>query len=228
VLPAPDEESLRDEGSLRQFCHDIGTPALAIRLLADLVAGDERLSTETQQHLRAIQREAEFITDMCGRPLGRTPSRRARLHVVARDISDQAELVHGCSMVTTLEPVVLFVEPVVARRLVSNLVDNACRASGPGGTVSITVRNFRTYAIVEVADTGPGPGRWAELLTPGAPRRPTRGLGLPIVRSLVEQCSGSVVVERSSVLKGANVVVTLPLGRLPTRMPLASGSEASS
>jgi signal transduction histidine kinase len=139
-------------------------------------------------------------------------------------------LVHDCSVTTELTPVRVPFHPVAVRRLITNLVDNACRAAGADGEVSITVRSPRAGAVIEVADSGPGPGAWSETL--GTPREgraaTTTGLGLHIVRSIVEGCGGLIEVGPADSLSGSKVAVTLPRSRIGPKATKSTSTVSGS
>jgi two-component system cell cycle sensor histidine kinase PleC len=85
-------------------------------------------------------------------------------------------------------------------QMVVNLVANAIRHTPAGGVVRVTL-DVRKAGLMEltVSDTGPG-------LAPGAQ---TAGMGLRLVRKLVETRSGTVSIGRAPG-GGACVVITLP------------------
>jgi PAS domain S-box-containing protein len=96
-----------------------------------------------------------------------------------------------------------------------NLVTNAAHAVEHHGTVRIRTRRRPVGVEIEVADTGPGvPATDRErIFEPFFTTKPDgkgTGLGLPIVRNIVEQHHGSVSVAESE-LGGASFVVTLPI-----------------
>lgn len=102
------------------------------------------------------------------------------------------------------------------RRIVANLVDNAVKF-GREATVDLEERQGR--AIVSVSDAGSGiaPEAAALLFEPfvrGEPSRARRtggaGLGLAVVRTLVEAQDGTIEIGRSEV-GGARVVLSFPL-----------------
>ena len=80
-----------------------------------------------------------------------------------------------------------------------NVVDNAARAAGRAGSVTMAVRQDGG-PVIEVADNGPGFGA-------GPPG--TASLGLGVVRSLLEACGGSLAIEVPP-RGGTTVRVTLP------------------
>jgi signal transduction histidine kinase len=95
-----------------------------------------------------------------------------------------------------------------------NLIDNALRAVGGEGTVSITAGRIDRDFVLEVADSGPGiPEIHREAIF--EPFYSTRvagegtGLGLFLVKKVVAAHKGSVAVGRSE-LGGASFIVRLP------------------
>jgi two-component system phosphate regulon sensor histidine kinase PhoR len=103
-------------------------------------------------------------------------------------------------------------------RIFTNLVGNAVKYTLEGGTVSVTVWKQDRQVAVEVKDTGIGipaeslPKLFAEFYrAPNAKAFETgTGLGLVIVKELVESFSGRISVE-SQEGKGTTFTVHLPL-----------------
>jgi len=106
------------------------------------------------------------------------------------------------------------------QQVVWNLLSNASKFTPVGGVVSVRLRQDETYAGIEVRDTGPGIA--AEFLphvferfrqADGSTTRTHGGLGLglAIVRHLVELHGGMIAAENVSVGTGAVFTVKLPL-----------------
>lgn len=105
--------------------------------------------------------------------------------------------------------------------LCGNLVDNACKWARQ--RCAVQVRQLAPAACggvpalqLVVADDGPGcpPHEWAALTTRGRrldEGKPGHGLGLGIVRDVVDFLGGRLVIGRSEALGGLSVTVTLPL-----------------
>ena len=77
-------------------------------------------------------------------------------------------------------------DPVQSRRLVQNLIDNALRAAGPGGQVTVSSREEESGVRVRVRDSGSGiaPEHLTRIFDPFFTTRETGvGLGLATARS---------------------------------------------
>jgi signal transduction histidine kinase len=107
------------------------------------------------------------------------------------------------------------------RQVLANLVDNAVKYTPAGGRVEIAVTRNGGGAVVEVRDTGIGMSReelpriW-ERLYRGDQSRSERGLGLglSLVRAIVEAHGGQVTVE-STPGQGTRFLLTLPPKPVP-------------
>ena len=119
--------------------------------------------------------------------------------------------------VTTEATVGLPRVPMDRRRLthaLRNLVDNAIRHSPQGGEVRIRSEPTVGAAAIDVSVTDSGAGFEAEELELALEpfftrRRDGRGLGLALVRRVIEQHGGEIVIRNRS-RGGAEVVVRLP------------------
>jgi len=104
-------------------------------------------------------------------------------------------------------------------QVVSNLVNNAVKYSPDGGTVTLSSRAEGGFALVSVTDTGVGipPDeishvfeRFRRVRSGAAQSIPGTGLGLTIVKQIVEMHAGKIWVE-SAVGHGSAFHFTLPL-----------------
>lgn len=111
-----------------------------------------------------------------------------------------------------------FASPVKLVQAFSNLILNACQAMEGHGTLTIIsrVQQDQRSVIVEIADTGPGiPQQCREhIFAPFYSTKPPdvgTGLGLYIVREIVQECGGQITYESSS--SGTCFRLVLPLPR---------------
>ncbi|MEM7115329.1 MAG: HAMP domain-containing sensor histidine kinase [Chloroflexota bacterium] len=100
-----------------------------------------------------------------------------------------------------------------------NLADNARKFSQTGDTLEIRAREEETAVIVEIADTGRGIAAdevahvWEDLYRGENGRSvPGSGLGLPLVKAIIERHHGQVSLTSRS-RQGTNVTVQLPKSR---------------
>jgi signal transduction histidine kinase len=111
-------------------------------------------------------------------------------------------------------------DPKRLQQIVLNLLNNAIKFTPPGGRVQVTAAPAATDAIeICVSDTGIGiaPDALQKVFEPfyqSADRRPGAsgglGLGLPLVKELVEAHGGSVSVASDGPDRGTLVHVRLP------------------
>jgi signal transduction histidine kinase len=90
-------------------------------------------------------------------------------------------------------------DPDLLLLAIHNLLDNAVKFTSPGDTIEVRATDDGGDIVIEVADTGPGiPEQeiervWEELYRGDqALRVPGSGLGLPMVRAIIERHGGNV------------------------------------
>lgn len=122
------------------------------------------------------------------------------------------------------DPVYLYGEAELIRRIVINLVSNACKYTPSGGAVRIQLEDSSGNVKISIADTGPGiaPEDRQAIFTkfyrvPGPDGRhgriPGSGLGLAITKQAVDLHNGRIWVESENG-KGSIFYVVLPKGDL--------------
>lgn len=130
-----------------------------------------------------------------------------RSHTISVDVSDGGDAV-------------VVVDPDRLRQLVLNLVVNARDAMPTGGTIDIAVRRNGVGTVaIDVTDQGVGfdDEVKARIFEPFFTTKGAHGtgLGLGVVRSVVDECAGTIEV-RSAVGAGTRFTVVLPGAPLPS------------
>ncbi len=121
----------------------------------------------------------------------------------------------GIELRSEIEEVTVQGDPVRLRQILSNLLSNALKFTPPSGRVTVSLKSGGSSALIEVVDTGPGIeddeiGRVFDRFYRGrSVRAGGSGIGLAVVRDLVEAHDGEVSVE-SRPGQGARFAVILP------------------
>jgi two-component system, sensor histidine kinase len=129
---------------------------------------------------------------------------------------------HALTVELAPEPMPVEADAMRLAQVFSNLLNNAVRYTDPGGRIGIAARREDGAALVTVSDTGIGIA--AEALprvfdmfvqVDAGDRRAQHGLGigLTLVRSLVEMHGGSVAARSAGAGRGSEFMVRLPLAR---------------
>ncbi|MEU1586312.1 HAMP domain-containing sensor histidine kinase [Micromonospora sp. NPDC005710] len=238
---ASESRAIRSEERMRRFVadasHELRTPLTTIRGFAELYRqGAAREPEQTAGLLRRIEDEASrmglLVEDLLllarldmERPLSLTP---VELPVLASDAVQAARAIAPDRQIE-LEiapksgPLVVSADDARLRQVIGNLVTNALTHTPPEAEIRVRLRaEPGGFAIVEVADTGPGLSpeqaervferfyRADAARTRRADGNTGTGLGLAIVAALVAAHHGSVeVVETPG--GGATFRVRLPL-----------------
>jgi CheY-like chemotaxis protein len=117
-------------------------------------------------------------------------------------------------------------DPVRLEQIVVNLLTNAVKYTLPGGRADIVVEEAAGGASLRVVDTGVGIdaaridhifGLFMQAENAIGRARGGMGIGLSLVRSLVELHEGTVKVASAGIGQGSSFTVTLPLARLDPR-----------
>jgi signal transduction histidine kinase len=131
------------------------------------------------------------------------------------------------------QPVVVDGDRARLLQIVGNLLTNAAKYTGPGGEIGVSIEVEGGDAVLGVTDTGIGIPpemlpRIFELFTQVDPSidraRGGLGIGLTLVRRLVELHGGSVTAHSAGLGRGSRFTVRLPRS---AATPIASGAPAA-
>jgi signal transduction histidine kinase/ActR/RegA family two-component response regulator len=246
---AEEATRLKDE-FLAVVSHELRTPLSAVTGWARMLRSNQ-LHTERVPHaIAAIDRNASLlqhlVEDLLDTSRMTTGTLQVGLERVDLDSVIEAALEtikHAAAakdIHVQVSPAPLAADPVLgdARRLqqvIWNLVSNAIKFTPEGGRVDLAVRRVASTMEIRVADTGQGIA--ADFLplvfdrfrqADASPRRRDGGLGLglAIVREIVELHRGQVRAESPGLGLGTTIVVTLPVVPAPAASPSSDLSDA--
>jgi len=216
---------------LRRLDHELKNPLMAIRAglanFANAPTAETRqaaLATVEAQTIRLSRLTADLrkIAELEERPLDRTT---VDLESLLREVIDLVRDRPGAGerQIRLIVPQAPWPLPAISGDwdliflAMYNLLDNAVKFCQPGATIEVRGREDGLFVMVEVADTGPGieagelPHVWEELYRGQHGRTvPGSGLGLAMVRAVVERHGGAISLD-SKADQGTVVTVRLPV-----------------
>ena len=216
------QESLAAMGTMAAgLAHEVRTPLSVIRGSAEMLARRAAPESREAELAAFVMEEADrlsrLVDDLLAFARPREPAREAAdLAAVARRVAGAPGIGGGAVPVEArLDPAPVTGDPGQLYQVALNLVSNAVQASPPGASVCVSTRVEGGEAVLEVADSGAGiaPEDAAKVWTPFFSKRSGgTGLGLPIVRRIVEAHGGTVSLQ-SRPGDGTRAVVRLPTRR---------------
>ncbi len=238
---------------LATLSHELRTPLTPIlgwmRILKDFKKLDPLLAQGLEVIERNARQQAMLINDLLD--LTRIISGKIELFREASDLAALAKAAteqirpqaedRSMKIVTDLpaEPVICNVDPLRIQQVVTNLLGNAVKFTPEGGLIEVRLRASAEesgHAALEVIDTGIGidPSFLPHVFErftqahDGLDRRfGGLGLGLAIVRSLVEMHGGLITVDSPGIGAGCRFRVTLPLETKRARSSQPERDDAS-
>ncbi|HEY0008286.1 MAG TPA: PAS domain S-box protein [Tepidisphaeraceae bacterium] len=224
---------MKDE-FLATLSHELRTPLNAILGWSQIMRSSSADAEDLQQGLEVVERnarsQAQIIEDLLD--MSRIISGKVRLDVqpvdlesllqAAIDTTRPAADAKGIVLHAHLDQQLPTVngDPNRLQQVLWNLLSNAIKFTPRGGHVWVTLRKRDGNVEVKVADSGEGIkaeflpfvfDRFRQADATTTRRHGGLGLGLSIVKQLIELHGGSIAVESDGVNRGSTFIVSLPL-----------------
>ena len=150
---------------------------------------------------------------------------------------------HALTVNVPTEPLVVFGDPSRLLQVFANLIQNAAKFTGRNGSLCITAEPRERMAVVRVRDNGPGiderllPAIFEAFTQADGARTSANdglGIGLRLVKTIVELHGGSVAVWSQGLGRGSEFTVQLPVlndamhGKHPAQQQPAAGDDGHS
>jgi signal transduction histidine kinase/ActR/RegA family two-component response regulator len=224
---------MKDE-FLATLSHEIRTPLNAILGWATVLRSPRSKGADPAQGLEIIERnarlQAQMIDDLLD--MSRIISGKLRLDVqrlelaevirAAAETVEPAAAAKGIRLQLVLDPLTGPVsgDPNRLQQVFWNLLSNAIKFTPKGGRVQVLLERVNSHVEVSVIDTGEGIeqaflphifDRFRQADATSTRRHGGLGLGLAIVRQLIELHGGTIRAKSPGKDQGSTFIVTLPL-----------------
>lgn len=245
VAAALSDAAHRKDEFLATLAHELRNPLAPILNALQIM----RLSTDPQFHVHAqnmmdrqlsqLIRLVDDLMDISRITRGKVELRKEHVPLAAviqsavetsRPVIEQMEQ----SLDVALPPaaVVVDVDPTRLAQVFANLLNNAAKYSDRGGHIALTVEVEASQVAVSIRDSGIGidPDQQKRIfeLFAQVERSLERaqgglGIGLTLVKRLVEMHAGTIEVKSEGAGRGSEFVVTLPVVALPASVGQGAG-----
>jgi two-component system sensor histidine kinase/response regulator len=228
--------------------HDLRSPLNAIKGYSEMILEDAKLDPEQAELVGRIHESSKRMVEMVQNLLDVNAIERGELNLnlAPTDLSSllfsvvethrpraaaKQQIIH---LQNEAAPVTVLVDPNVMVQVLENLVSNAIKYSPAGKNIFVRLKKSPEAIHCEVRDEGPGLsaedqkklfGKFARLSAKPTGGEHATGLGLSIVKRMMEAMNGQVWCE-SELGRGAMFVLELPCGRgvplegLPQQHPI--------
>jgi two-component system CheB/CheR fusion protein len=228
------EADRRKDEFLATLAHELRGPLAPLRSLLEIMKRGNGNGDLLEQIRHTMERQlgqmVRLVNDLLD--VSRITTNKLELHKERVELS--AAIGHAVEAVRPLiecaeheivvnlpsEPIYLHADPIRLAQVFINLLNNACKYTDPKGNIQLTAEREGTDAIVKVKDSGIGipPDKLAKVfvmfsqLHTGTDRsRGGLGIGLTVVKRLVEMHGGSVGVISEGPGRGTEFFVRLPI-----------------
>jgi signal transduction histidine kinase/ActR/RegA family two-component response regulator len=224
----------RKDEFLAVLSHELRNPLAAIRAAAEMLAvpelSGEHLAKTTGVIRRQVTQLARLIDDLVdvSRITRDAISLRREPVLVSHVVAHAAEATRPIFDVRKHQLTIQIPDPTLTvdgdparlSQVIGNILNNSAKFTAPGGNVLVHASQVGSHVAIHIKDNGIGIApevipKVFELFTQaGEPRDRSEeglGIGLALVRRLVEMHEGHVRVNSEGIGRGTEVIVTLPL-----------------
>jgi PAS domain S-box-containing protein len=247
---AMQEADRQKDEFLAMLAHELRNPLVPLRNGVYLLQGAVPHTPAAQQVLGMMERQVQHLVRMVDDLLDVSRISRGKIDLrkgpleLASAVAQAVETCrpfleargHQLTVSLPAEPLRLEADPTRLAQVFGNLLNNSAKYTPEGGHVWVTAAREGDEAVVRVRDNGAGlpeellPTKIFEPLTQAA--RPLArsegglGLGLTLVRKLVELHGGTVEAHSKGPGQGSEFVVRLPAAGRPLSVSSAQGARA--
>jgi PAS domain S-box-containing protein len=228
------ETDRRKTEFLATLAHELRNPLAPIsnglhlmRMASGNPRAQEKAREMMERQLRQLVHLVDDLLDIARISCGKVDLKKERIDlktVLAGAVESSTPLVgaagHTLALQLADEGLELVADPIRLGQVVSNLLNNAAKYTPSGGRIELSARREADDAVISVADNGIGippdalPQVFEMFTQVGRDRDRSQGglgIGLALVRRLVELHGGSVRADSAGTGQGSVFTVRLPL-----------------
>ena len=234
VAEALREVDRRKDEFLAMLSHELRNPlapiAMAIEIMRLQEPGDDSMvwardviARQTAQLTRLV----DDLLDVSRITLGKITLNRSALDlrpIVAQAVEAVQPLLtarhHDLAIDVSAEPLPIWGDGARLTQIISNLLNNAARFTADGGHIALAVRREGARVVLSVKDDGIGIppdmrervfDMFTQIELPGQRKQEGLGIGLALVKRLVEMHDGDIEARSEGAGRGSELVVRLPI-----------------
>lgn len=202
-----------------RIAHDMKRPVAVALKTFDLDRTDDEILSACRGHLADLNEIIDTILWVGAITEHDAATGSVAVDAVAREmiaLYHDAAKARGVTIESDLQPAMLTIRAGLIDRLIANLLSNAVKYTAADSVVHVSVRSDTTGITINVADQGPGkvglPAQPGTYFARGSAAENVEGLGLglTLVRRIVELAHGSLNFEERTDTPGLSVIVRLP------------------
>ena len=228
------EADRRKDEFLAILAHELRNPLAPIRTAVQLLRKRDLAETQNMRAREVIERQVQHLVcliddllDVSRITRGMITLQRERVlidAVVARAVETARPLIdarkHELALELPEELLSVEGDPTRLVQIIGNILHNAAKFMEPGGRIVLSVSREDSYAVISVRDFGLGiqadlVSKIFDLFSQVHQKSETAhgglGIGLALVRRLVEMHGGVVTANSEGLGKGTELVVRLPV-----------------
>jgi PAS domain S-box-containing protein len=219
---------------LATLAHELRNPLAPIRTGVELIrlksadtGAVTRVTGMMERQLNHLVRLVDDLLDIARIKRGKVELKKELVElksIIASAVETSQPLIktegHELSIDLPDEPLIVTADPTRVAQVISNLLNNAAKYTPTGGRIRLAVHRGNQQVVVSVADSGIGLSQeslasvfemFTQIKHDANRSQGGLGVGLSLVRRLVELHGGSVTAASAGIGQGSTFTVTLPL-----------------
>ena len=214
---------------INNFSHEFKTPIVSIRGFAKQLEREDITDEQRREYTRIIVKESERLANMSANVLLLTKLENQQI-ISNKEKYPLDEQIRNCILLMEkqwedkgldlrleLDPLIYEGDEEMMSHVWVNLLSNAIKFSPEGGELGVSCMRVQNYIEVQVSDQGEGMDELTRLRVfekfyqgDSAHATEGNGLGLPLVKRIVDLCGGKVAVQ-SAPGQGTTFSIYLPI-----------------